>query len=67
MFLKNCKTSAKNKNCADLDLEYLLLFDPDEPGVPYSIDFDPSAYKSYQYDNSGLAGTISISLFEGIE
>lgn len=55
--------------CNDVDLEFLLFFNPEFPSVPHLIDSNITEKRGHKYNvnNAGLDGVIYMNLYGGID
>jgi len=53
---KNCAKSRKLKACNNLDIEYILYFNHDDPVTPGAADLGLDDHKHMDFKNGGLGG-----------
>ena len=53
---KNCAKSRKLKTCNNLDMEYILYFNHDDPVTPGAVDLGLDDHKHMDFKNGGLGG-----------
>lgn len=61
------KRGSRSDVCNEVDLEYLLYFDPSAPHLPAALSYNRSDFKRFDEQNSGVDGLFYLNMYWGVE